>query len=166
VEYTFADGAKLMLDGRCIPGCHNDHSSCAQGTKGAAVISRSGDCGAPSSTYRKQTFDPADLIWRSETASGERSPYNNEWNDLVDAIRNDKPYNEVKSGVEACVVCNMGRRAAHTGRVVTLDETLQDDQEYAPNADRFTADSPAPVQADAEGRYPVPQPGIITQREY
>ena len=32
---------------------------------------------------------------------------------LFDAIRNDKPYNEVKSGVEACVVCNMGRRAAH-----------------------------------------------------
>ncbi|MHB8897154.1 MAG: hypothetical protein ACYC6Y_00255 [Thermoguttaceae bacterium] len=27
VEYTFADGARLMLDGRCMPGCHNDHSS-------------------------------------------------------------------------------------------------------------------------------------------
>ena len=161
VEYTFVDGAKLMLDGRCMPGCHNNHSSRAQGTKGAAVISKSGDCGPPSSTYRTHTFDRADLIWRSETAPDERSPYNNEWNDLIDAIRNDKPYNEVKSGVEACVVSNMGRRAAHTGRIVTFDETLQCDQEYAPGVDKFTADSPAPVQADADGRYPVPQPDLL-----
>ena len=166
VEYTFADGAKLILEGRCMPGCENDHSSCAQGTKGSAIISKSGDCGPPSSTYRTQTFDRADLIWRSTTAADERSPYNNEWNDLIDAVRNDKPYNEVKSGVEACVVCNMGRRAAHTGRTVTFEEALQCDQEYAPGVDKFTADSPAPVQADADGRYPVPQPGIITKREY
>ena len=166
VEYTFADGAKLMLDGRCMPGCHNNHSSCAQGTKGAAVISKSGDCGPPSSTYRTHSFDRADLIWRSETAPDERSPYNNEWNDLIDAIRNDKPYNEVKSGVEACVVSNMGRRAAHTGKIVTFDEALHCDLEFAPGVDKFTADSPAPVRAGADGRYPVPQPGIITQREY
>ena len=60
----------------------------------------------------------------------------------------------------------MGRRAAHTGRIVTFDEMLQCDQEYAPGVDKFNDDSPAPVQADADGRYPVPQPGIITQREY
>lgn len=77
-----------------------------------------------------------------------------------------KPYNEVKCGVEACIVSNMGRRAAHTGWIVTCDEMLKDDQEFAPGVDRFTADSPGPVQADADGRYPVPQPGIITQREY
>ncbi len=166
VEYTFADGAKLMLDGRCIPGCHNDHSSCAQGAKGAAIISRAGDCGPPSSTYRTHSFDPADLIWQSETIPGEHSPYNNEWNDLVDAIRGDKPYNEVKSGVEASIVSNMGRRAAHTGGVVTFDEALEDEQEFAPGVDQWTADSPAPIQADADGRYPVPQPGIVAQREY
>ncbi len=166
VEYTFADGARLMLDGRCMPGCYRNHSSCAQGTKGAAIISKSGDCGPPSSTYRTHTFDRADMIWQSKTAPEERSPYNNEWNDLIDAIRNDRPYNEVKSGVEACVVSNMGRKAAHTGKVVTFDEMLNCDQEYAPDVDKFTADSPAPVQADAEGRYPVPQPGIITKREY
>lgn len=166
VEYTFADGAKLMLEGRCMPGCENDHSSCVQGTKGSAVVSKSGDCGPPSSTYRTQTFDRADLIWRSNTAPDERSPYNNEWNDLIDAIRSDSPYNEVKNGVEASVVCNMGRRAAHTGKTVTFEQTLQSDQEYAPGIDTFTNDSPAPVQADADGRYPVPKPGIITDREY
>jgi len=30
----------------------------------------------------------------------------------------------------------------------------------------MTLDSPAPVRANAQGNYPVPQPGIITTREY
>ena len=86
--------------------------------------------------------------------------------DLLDAVRNDRPYNEVRYGVEASVVCNMGRRAAHTGREVTFEETLGDDREYAPGADKFTIDSPAPVQAGFDGKYPVPMPGIVTDREY
>ena len=40
----------------------------------------------------------------------------------MDAIRDDKPFNEVKRGVDASVVTVMGRMAAHTGRTVTFDE--------------------------------------------
>ena len=36
----------------------------------------------------------------------------------------------------------------------------------APGVESFTMDSPAPLLADATGRYPVPQPGIVTTREY
>ncbi|MEZ6073753.1 MAG: gfo/Idh/MocA family oxidoreductase [Pirellulales bacterium] len=39
IEYTFADGAKLFVDGRTIPGCYNDFASYAHGSKGLAVIS-------------------------------------------------------------------------------------------------------------------------------
>ena len=39
VEYTFADGAKLFLEGRNIAGCHQEFASYAHGTKGSAVIS-------------------------------------------------------------------------------------------------------------------------------
>src|SRR5262249_23068583 len=42
VEYTFADGTKLYLEGRNIPGCHQEFASYAHGTKGSAVISTSG----------------------------------------------------------------------------------------------------------------------------
>ena len=166
VEYSFADGAKLMMDGRCMVGCYQNHSGCAQGTKGSAVISTYGDCGPPSSTYKNQTFKRTDMIWESKTAPDQISPYDNEWNDLLDAIRNNKPYNEVKRGVEASVVSNMGRKAAHTGLEITFDEMLNCEQEYAPGVDKFTMDSAAPVQADSDGKYPVPQPGIITKQEY
>ena len=60
----------------------------------------------------------------------EANPYQNEWNDLVDAIRNDKPYNEVKRGVEASLVTSMGRMAAHTGREITFEQMLNCDHEY------------------------------------
>jgi len=36
----------------------------------------------------------------------------------------------------------------------------------APGADKFTRTSPAPLQADAHGRYPQPMPGIVNNREY
>jgi len=30
----------------------------------------------------------------------------------------------------------------------------------------MTYNSPAPILADIDGKYPVPQPGIVTDREY
>jgi hypothetical protein len=108
----------------------------------------------------------ADTIWESKVDPEEKDPYQNEWNDLVDAVRDDKPYNEVKRGVEASLVSSMGRMAAHTGREITFDQMLNCEDEMAPGVDKFTMDSPAPLIADANGRYPVPQPGIVTTREY
>lgn len=166
VEYTFADGAKLIMDGRCINGCKQIYSSYAQGTKGNAIISAGGDCGAPSSLYLGRSPEPANLIWESQSHPGQDDPYQNEWNDLVDAIRNDRPYNEVERGVYASAVSSLGRMAAHTGQELTLEDFLKSDREYAPGADQFKMDSPAPVLADANGIYPVPEPGIKVNAEY
>jgi len=166
VEYTFADGGKLIADGRCMAGCEHIYGSYALGTKGMAIVSKSGDCGPPSSTYTGLAPEQSNMIWQSNVPQDQRSPYQNEWNDLVDAIVNDKPFNEVEYGVKASLVSSLGRKAAHTGRELTLEDLLNSDQEYAPGADKFTMDSPAPVQADSDGTYPVPQPGIKTDREY
>ncbi|UCG49182.1 MAG: Gfo/Idh/MocA family oxidoreductase [Phycisphaerales bacterium] len=166
VEYTYADGSKFILDGRCIMGCKDIYSSYAHGSKGIAIVSKSGDCGMPSSTYRGQNTDKAQMIWESRVSPDERNPYQNEWNDLVYAIRNDRPYNEVERGVRASLVTSLGRMAAHTGQEITYEQILNCEHEMAPGLDKITADSPAPLQADAEGRYPVPQPGIVKDREY
>src|SRR5262249_47217807 len=61
VEYTFADGAKLLLEGRCITGCHNEFASHAHGTKGAATISTAGHTPAKCRIYRGQNFVNSDL---------------------------------------------------------------------------------------------------------
>ena len=165
VEYTYSDGTKFFFDGRTIAGCQEIYASYLHGSKGMAVASKHGDCGQPSSLYRTPAT-AADMIWESQVKPDELDPYQNEWNDLVNAVRDDKPYNETKRGVEASLVSNMGRMAAHTGLEITLDEMLQCEHEMAPDVDKFTMDSPAPLIADANGRYPVPQPGIVTTREY
>jgi len=60
----------------------------------------------------------------------------------------------------------MGRKAAHTGMEITYDEMLNDDMEYAPGIDKWTMDSPPPIVADKDGKYPVPMPGKTTKHEY
>jgi predicted dehydrogenase len=166
VEYTYADGTKFFFDGRCMNGCQEIYTSCLHGTKGLGIASSSGDCGLPSRLYKSQMENAADLTWESKVPPDEQDPYQNEWNDLIAAIRDDKPYNEVKRGVEASVVSSMGRMAANTGREVTFEEMLNCEHEMAPGIDKFTMESAAPLVADANGRYPVPQPGIVTKREY
>jgi len=166
VEYTYADGTKFNFDGRCMTGCAEIYSSYLHGTKGSAIVSRSGDIGGPSSIFKSQAMTRANRVWESKVNPPEENPYQNEWNDLMDAIRNDKPYNEVKRGVEASLVTSMGRMAAHTGQEVTYEDILNSDHEFAPDLDKLTSSSPAPLQRGPDGRYPVPEPGRKRNREY
>ena len=165
VEYTFDDGTKLFMDGRCMNGAQQIYSSYAHGTKGSAVVSKGGDCGGPSSIYKGQSTRSGKL-WESKTAAEQGSPYQNEWDDLIAAIRKDQPYNEVEYGVKASLVSSLGRMAAHTGVKITLEEMLGSNDEYAPGVDKLTMHSPSPLPCNAEGKYPIPQPGLVTNREY
>lgn len=163
-EYTFPDGSKFFFEGRCMEGAQGIYSSTIHGTKGWGVASRGGDCGAPAGIYSGLgESSTAKTIWESKDNS---NPYHNEWNDLIAAIRNDKPYNEVERGVKASLVTSMGRMAAHTGQETTYDEMLNCPHEFAPGVDKLTVASPSPLLANAKGVYPIPQPGLIGKREF
>ena len=166
VEYTYPDGTTFMFEGRNIDGCQSRFSSFMHGSKGSAIVSSSGDCGLPSSIHSKHDMSPESLVWKSEVPRDQRNPYQNEWEALIGAIRDNTPFNEVKRGVDASMVCNMGRMAAHTGREITLEEMYACEHEFAPGVAELTLSSDAPLMANAEGLYPVPKPGIITDREY
>ena len=165
VEYTYADGTKMMFQGRNIDGADVKFSSYLHGTKGSAVVSARSDCGLPSSIHPGYDLSRSTATWVSDVPEGERNPYQNEWEALINAIRDDQPFNEVKRGVEASLVCNMGRKAAHIGHEVTFEDMLACDHEFAPGVAELTPDAPAPLQPDADGRYPVPLPGV-KRREY
>jgi len=166
VEYTYPDGTKMLFDGRCMAGCQTHFSSYLHGTKGSAIASAHGDCGLPASIHSGYDLRRESAVWTSDVPPGERNPYQNEWEALVAAIRDDTPYNEARRGVEASVVCNLGRMAAHVGREVTFEEALACEQEFAPGVAELTLDSAAPLQAGADGRYPVPLPGVHRDRQY
>jgi predicted dehydrogenase len=163
-EYAFADGTRLYLYSRAIDSCYEEFASIAHGSKGSAVITTAWHVPGKCRIYRGQTMAKKDLLWAFPQP--EPNPYQTEWDELVEAIRQDRPHNEVKRGAEASLVTSMGRMAAHTGRVVTFEQMLRHEHEFAPNVDKLTMDAPAPLRAGPDGKYPVPQPGIVTAREY
>lgn len=164
VEYTFADGSKLMLEGRNIPGCHDEFASYVHGSKGMGVISTAGHSPARCRIYKGQNMDDSQLAWKF--GEHEPNPYDREWEHLIAAIRSDTPYNEAKRGAEASLVTAMGRMACHTGQVITFDQMMNCEHEFAPDVDKLTLDSPAPILRQADGKYPIPLPGLVTKREY
>jgi predicted dehydrogenase len=155
-EYTFADGTKLLFDGRCIDGAEPIYSSHIHGTKGSAIAALTGDCNGPSSIYKGFSESKDDKVWQSVDHT---NPYQNEWDSLMDAIVNNKPYNEVERGVHASLTGSMGRASGHIGKEVTFEDMLNSEHEFFPGIDEITATSPSPVPSDAKGDYPKPEPG-------
>jgi predicted dehydrogenase len=160
IEYTFADGAKALVNSRAMPNCRNDFSTFAHGAKCAAQFS--GNVHRPTvHIYKDRQTTRDNIVWQPETEKV--SPYQREWDVFLEAIRQDRPHNEVGRAALANMVSIMGRAAVHCGRVVTWDEVTSSDFKFCPHVAGLTEESPAPVQADAQGRYPVPVPGRWTE---
>lgn len=188
VEYTFADGTKLYLNGRNVVGCQQEFASFVHGTKGCAVVSEQGHAPSHARIYKGQLIhktvqrrgrpgggaaQPAaaeaahpDLVWAYPQDPGEPNPYDREWEHLVEAIQRDTVHNEVERGLKASLVTSMGRMAAHTGQIITYDQILNSDHEFGPGADLLTMDSKSPLMPQPDGSYPIPEPGIKKDREY
>jgi predicted dehydrogenase len=163
VEYTFADGGKFFFEGRCMEGAAGIYSSYLHGTKGLGVAAKWGDCGGPQAIYKGHNLDPANLVWESTDKS---NPYQNEWEVLIQKIRKNELHSEVRTGVETCVVTNMGRMAAHTGQEITYEQMLHCAHDFSPGVEALTYESPSPLMPQFDGRYPVPEPGIKKDREF
>jgi hypothetical protein len=145
-----------MVTGRYIPGCHSDFATYVHGTKAAGKFS--GDIHASDGViYKDQHTERNNVAWRP--AKETINPWQAEWDVLLDAIRNNKPHNEVKRAAYSNLGAMMGRAAVHMGRIITWDEISKSQFRFCPDADQLTENSPAPVQADAQGRYPAPLPG-------
>ena len=164
IEYTFADGTKFFQEGRTVPGCHNEFAAYVHGTKKSAVISASGHHPAKTKIFKGQLMTDSEIEWAYPQP--EPNPYQLEWNHLIHAIRNDISYNEVERGVMASAVTSMGRHAAHTGQKITLEDFLKHDHEFAPGIEELTLDSESPLKKRPDGKYPVPLPGLVKDREY
>ncbi|MDA7632688.1 Gfo/Idh/MocA family oxidoreductase [bacterium] len=164
VEYSFDDGTSFHMNGRTMVGCHDQFASYVHGSKGLGIVSSSSHSPGRVRTFKGHKMTRRNMIWAYPQP--EANPYELEWEDLIDAIKNDKPYNEVPRGAKASLVTSMGRMAAHTGQVVTYDDILNTDHEMAPTVADLTFDSDAPIMAGPDGKYPIPLPGISRDREY
>jgi len=157
VEYTFDDGAKFFYSSRTMKNCEQKFGVFGQGSKGAFTISASGHSPARSTIYTGQRQDKGDVLWTA--AQPEPNPYRREWEHFLAAIIADEPYNEAIRGAEAGLATAMGRFAAHTGKPVTFAEMLACSDDLTAGVEHLKDDSPAPLVANADGTYPVPNPG-------
>jgi myo-inositol 2-dehydrogenase / D-chiro-inositol 1-dehydrogenase len=153
-EYTFANGARLVAQGRHINKCYDFFGSIAQGTRGCAVL---GEGQAKPRLFKGQKQTSENLVWSYKGPPCEQ--YQREHDLLFEAIRKDQPYNETDRCAKTCLTGIMGRMACESGQQITWDEALASNIELAPGLDKFTMDSPPPALPDAAGKYPIAMPG-------
>jgi predicted dehydrogenase len=157
VEYTFADGTKMLAQGRHIDQCYGVFSDFFHGSKGSAAIV---DAVAPERPriYKGHEQKRQNEVWHYE---GELpNPYQREHDLLFAAIRDNRPYNEVERCAKTCLTAIMGRMAAESGQLVTFEQALASELVLAPQLENYAWDtSSAPVMPDARGQYPIPVPG-------
>ncbi len=145
VEYEYADGTLLYSQARQVPGCQRDISESAIGTLGRAdLMQREFTLTGPNADTKRfrQNEDGHQL---------EHYPF-------FEAIRNNLNYNEAERGATATMTAILGRMSNYSGQDVTWGDAMASDQQLVPDA-LVDFSSPAPVQPDAEGRYPIAIPG-------
>ncbi|MBC8876372.1 MAG: Gfo/Idh/MocA family oxidoreductase [Planctomycetes bacterium] len=143
-EYTYADGTKMYSQCRQMNGCW-----------------------APITEHIHTDKTVIDLVGKIRiTQARDRNvervnPYRQEHADLLDAIWNDKPYNEGWLGATSSFTSILGREAGYSGQVVKWDELAANGPDLFPNQEP-TWESQPPVLPDENGRYDhaVALPGI------
>ena len=156
IEYTFPNGAKALVEGRFWANCHNEFATFAHGTRCAGQFS--GDIHAATVMIHKdQRIQPENVAW--QPPEEKVSPWQAEWDDYLEAIRKDTPYNETERSALSNLVGIMGRAACHSGRIITWEEAKASNFLFCAHIDELNEKSDPPLRPDAEGRYPAPIPG-------
>jgi predicted dehydrogenase len=153
-EYTFADGTRMLAQGRHINNCWDFFGDVIQGTKGCAVL---GEGQPKPRIFKGHKQSSENLVWSYK--GPECDHYQREHDLLFDAIRNDKPYNETQRCAKSCLTAIMGRMACESGKLITWEEALASNVQLAPGLEQMTWDSNPPAMPDDHGRYPIAIPG-------
>ena len=144
VEYTYANGLKLMSQCRHMPGTVSSVSEHAHGTRGTADIGGGRIVSEGGSKWRYRGQDS--------------NPYQVEHDDLFTAVRKGTPYNEAEYGAKSTMTAILGRMATYSGQVVQWEEALSSSQDLSPSA--YAWDAAPPVLPDEQGRYKIAIPGV------
>ena len=160
MEYTFADGSKAFCGFRRINQTRSDFATYIHGTKCAAQFS--GNIHAATvNMFKDQRIGKDHIAW-TPTADAV-SPWQYEWDAFLTSIRKDRPHNEAKRAAYSDLTALMGRAACHTGQTVTWDQIMKSRFQFCDYLDDLSADSPAPVEAYDDGKFPIPIPGHWTE---
>ena len=150
VEFTYADGSKMLSQCRHQKGTKSSVSEWAHGTKGMCNISR-------------QVIEYKDgTKWKFDKktmAPGEPGGHQNEHHDLFRDLRAGILPNEGEYGAMSTMTSILGRMATYSGKRITMEDALAKGRVVSP-VDQYTSfDQDPPTMPDADGKYPIPTPG-------
>ena len=158
VQFTFADGRKMMMYLLLMANTWAGFRSVVHGSKGGAII---GEGVTDPRFYADWNDEPAgEPIWTPR--AGGNSSHQTSQDRFFQAIRENREWNEMDHGISATFTSIMARMAIETGNRITAEEAWASTFEYAPNIAEMTMDSDAPVMPDADGFYQIPRPGRAT----
>jgi len=146
VEFTYDDGLTVFAQDRQINGCWTEMAEAIHGTDGWCRIQQNDNATI-------QGAHPWSYPGRGINA------YQLEQNAFIDAIVNDKPYNEGEMAAMSCMLSVMTRMATYSAQEVTWEKAFQSQVRLGP--DTYAWDADPPVQPGPDGTYEhaVPVPG-------
>ena len=156
MEYTFADGTKAFCGFRRQNAARTEFATFIHGTKRAAQFSGQTHA-ATVHLFNDPRISRSNIAWTPR--DDEFSPWQYEWNHLIESIRTDRPHNEARRAAYADLTSLMGRAASHTGQEVTWDDMMKSRFQFCDYLDNLEFNSPVPVRPDEAGQFPIPRPG-------
>ncbi len=153
-EFTFADGTRMLAQGRHMTNCYDFFGDQIHGTKGCAIL---GEGQPKPRLFKGHQPTSENLVWSYKGPDCDH--YQREHDLLFDAIRQDKPYNETERCAKSCLTAIMGRMACESGRQLTWEQAMDSTLELAPGLEQYAWQSSPPVVPGPDGKYPVAMPG-------
>ncbi|THH40025.1 Gfo/Idh/MocA family protein [Neolewinella litorea] len=145
VEYTYADGSRMISQCRHWNGASTKVTEEFQGTNGSAP--------APGKLLTKSGYALLDHNDRRDP-----NPYQREHDLLFKAVADGEyKYADAENAAKSTLTAIMGRMATYSGQVITWDEAMNSDLDLSPATYAF--DAPPPILPLPSGYYPVPVPG-------
>lgn len=153
VEFTFADGTVMLSTCSHMANCYSDVSEHAVGTKGTLDLNNN----SLPKDNRITPFSGDGYVFRGKNPD----PYQVEHDELFAAIREGRTYDEAEYGAYSTMASVLGRMCTYSGKEIGWEEALHHGARVTPeNMAELAFDSTPPTLPDAEGRYPVPVPGL------
>jgi len=152
VEYFFKDGISLNGYARHMAGTPCFYTDYILGTKGMAIV-----LGGFKIMKNCSFGSSNETVWAYKGPTP--NPYQVEHQLLIDAIRNDKPYNEGHRAAQAALAGIMGRMAFESGQHIQSAAAHESNIQLFPDIDSITWNTKPPVEPDAAGHYPYAIPG-------
>lgn len=151
VVYTYEDGTVMNSYCRQMRGCKNLVAERIVGSAGVAELGTT-QCSLSShdekSIWASPRRRPADYV----------SPYQVEWNVMIDAILNDRPHNEAEYGALSTMTAVLGRLATYSGQEIAWDDAYHSEKSITTDAESWDAEAPRKPLSD--GGYRIPVPGV------